>query len=235
MNGRLDPPSPSLSDDSVTGDRWRPAPADDSFLLSLGCSCALHLIILFLPVFGTIARFAPPDSPDPGKASAPLSVTLASFDRVRAEDRHPPVDSPAPAELPRPAPKPVTSDPLKPTDSRMDSSDLLPLPGIIYYPTSFLTARPQPLAEANLDPPRIRPIVASGKIILTVWINPFGKTAKVVVGASDLPANFVEVAVAAFEGLRFTPGELHGQKVGTVMKVEVTYDDGRLIKTEILQ
>lgn len=117
----------------------------------------------------------------------------------------------------------------------MDEADLLPLPGVIYYPTSFLSLRPQPLTEADLDPPHIRRIVASGKVILRVWINPFGRTSRVVVEAADLPQNFVDTAVAAFELLRFRPGELHGQKVGAVMRIEVTYDDGRMIKTEISQ
>ncbi len=140
-----------------------------------------------------------------------------------------------PAELSEPDPKPVTKERLKSTDSRMDGADLLPLPGVIYYPTSFLTVRPQPLAEANLDPPRLRPIVASGKVILTLWINPFGLASKVAVESTNLPEIFTSTAVDAFQSLRFKPGELHGQKVGAVMRVEVIYDDGRLISTEILQ
>ena len=115
----------------------------------------------------------------------------------------------------------------------MEKADLVPLPGVVYYPTSLLSVRPQPQTEAELDPPRIRPIVASGKVILVVWINPLGQTAKVAVESSDLPNNFVTAAAAAFEQLRFSPGELHGLRVGSVMRVEVIYDDGRLINTEI--
>lgn len=106
------------------------------------------------------------------------------------------------------------------------------MPGIIYYPTTLLTQRPQPLGEMEFDPPRIRPIVASGKIVLVLWINPFGKTSKVAVEASDLPESFVDIAVTAFEQLRFKPGELHGLKVGVIMRVEVTYVDNRVIGME---
>lgn len=203
-------------------------------MISLGCSCVLHLLVLFSPVFGTIARFAPAGSQIDQKRPSSFSVTLTSSNIVSGQVEHHPVDSAVPTELSGLDPKPVTSAPRKLADSRMDATDLLPLPGIIYYPTSFLSVRPQPMAEANLDPPQIRPIVASGKIILTLWINPFGATSKVAVEATDLPQPFVGAAVAAFEQLRFKPGELHGQKVGSVMKIEVTYDDGRLLKTEVV-
>jgi hypothetical protein len=204
-------------------------------MLPLACSCVLHLFVLFSPVFGTVARFSPSSAPGSEKAPPSFSVTLKPFHSLIAEDWHPPKDGAAQAELPKSDPKPVTKDPLKPTDSRMDGADLLPLPGVIYYPTSFLTVRPQPLAEANLDPPRLRPIVASGKVILTLWINPIGLASKVSVESTNLPEIFTNTAVDAFQSLRFKPGELHGQKVGAVMRIEVTYDDGRLISTEILQ
>jgi|694.fasta_scaffold13746_11 hypothetical protein len=235
MNGRFDAPFLPLSAGSTTGDEWHPASGARCLALPLVCSCALHLLVLFSPVFGTVASFAPSAVPNSQKAPPSFSVTLTPFHSLRAEDWHPPNEGAAHAELSERDPKPVTKDPLKPTDSRMDGADLLPLPGVIYYPTSFLTVRPQPLAEANLDPPRLRPIVASGKVILTLWINPFGLASKVSVESTNLPEIFTATAVDAFQSLRFKPGELHGQKVGAVMRVEVTYDDGRLISTEILQ
>lgn len=210
-------------------------------MLPLTCSCALHLFILFFPMFGTVGGFIAPAPPTSQQAPSSFSVTLAPFDRLRAEDRHPPAASAvsavsaASAEMPAPEPRPATKDPLRARESRMDTVDRLPLPGVIYYPTSFLTVRPQPLGEVDLDPPRTRPIVASGKVILKLWINPLGRTTKVAVESTQLSDIFVEVAVAAFEGLRFKPGELHSQKVGSVMRIEITYDDGRLIGTEVLQ
>ena len=204
-------------------------------MFPLACSCALHLFILFFPIFGTVGGFAPPASPSSPKKPSSFSVTLTPFHSLTAEDWRPLTAHAVPVELSAPEPRPVTQDLSKPAESRMDGANLLPLPGVIYYPTSFLTVRPQPLTEVDLDPPPIRPIVASGKVILTLWINPLGQTSKVAVESTNLPGNFVSTAVAAFEGLRFKPGELHSQKVGAVMRIEVTYDDGRLISTEVLQ
>jgi hypothetical protein len=235
MNGRFDASFPPLPAGSSTRGDWHPASGIRGLVLPLVCSCALHLFILFSPEFGTVASFAPSAAPSSQKVPPSFSVTLTPFHSLRAEDWHPPKEGVMPAELSEPDPKPVTKERLKSTDSRMDGADLLPLPGVIYYPTSFLTVRPQPLAEANLDPPRLRPIVASGKVILTLWINPFGLASKVAVESTNLPEIFTSTAVDAFQSLRFKPGELHGQKVGAVMRVEVIYDDGRLISTEILQ
>lgn len=235
MSGRFGSLAQSLSDAWDGKDDGYPASKTRGLMSSLAYSCVLHLLVLFSPVFGTIARFAQPDSQAGQNMPSRLSVTLTSFDRVRAESWHPPVDAPGSSESREQEPKPVAKTLLRPSDNRMDGTDLLPLPGVIYYPTNFLTARPQPLGEVDLDPPRIRPIIASGKVILMLWVNPFGATSKIAVESTDLPQNFVSVAVAAFEQLRFKPGELHGQKVGAVMRIEVTYDDGRLTKTEVMQ
>lgn len=203
--------------------------------MALIISLALHLLILFFPAFGTIAKFPEQGAPERSQSPSSLSVTLASSRGERSDADHLSTDREATADSRRPEPQPEVKSPLKPTNSRMDGKDFLPLPGTIYYPTSFLTARPQPLGEANLDPPHLRPIVASGKVVLTLWIHPLGEISKISVDSTDLPQNFVSAAVAAFQQLRFRPGELHGQKVGAVMRIEITYDDGRLIKTEVLQ
>lgn len=235
MNDRFEvSPAPPLGGVSLASSTGL-TDSDVRLMLSLGCSCALHLFVLFFPAFGTIAGFTEPESRYSQKAPSSYSVTLTTYRAARSQDWHPATESRETPALPAPESKPVTDERPNPAVSRMDKADLLPLPGAIYYPTRFLTLRPQPLGEADLDPPQIRPIVASGKVILSVWISPFGQTSRVVVESSDLPPNFVAAAVLAFERLRFRAGELHGQKVGAVMKIEVTYDDGRMIKTEISQ
>jgi TonB family protein len=104
---------------------------------------------------------------------------------------------------------------------------LLPVPGLAYYTTDRLTRRPQPLFPADLEPPELRPIIASGNIIVKLWISDRGEVAEVEVERSEMPPTFVRAAVAAFKRVRFSPGELNGRPVGTVMRVEVNYDDFR--------
>ena len=104
---------------------------------------------------------------------------------------------------------------------------LLPIPAPTYYTTDQLTKRPQPTAEAELDAPEIWSVDASGTIILKLWINELGDVISVDVEKTDLPEIFSQTAVAAFRHLHFVPGELNGQRVGTMMRIEITYDDGR--------
>ena len=215
-----------LGDGDSGGQAWR-------LPLALGFSCVLHGLALFAPVFGTTVESADSRSSDRSTIATKLTVAMVTYQGPRVLKA---LESPPPPALPEPSnPAPRTTKKAQKTSGtgKMEKADLVPLPGVVYYPTSLLSVRPQPQTEAELDPPRIRPIVASGKVILVVWINPLGQTAKVAVESSDLPNNFVTAAAAAFEQLRFSPGELHGLRVGSVMRVEVIYDDGRLINTEI--
>ncbi|MSQ63588.1 MAG: TonB family protein, partial [Betaproteobacteria bacterium] len=89
-----------------------------------------------------------------------------------------------------------------------------------------LTQRPRPTTEPRLDVPEIGPMFASGKVILRVWINELGNVDSVDVEKSELAAAVAATAAAAFGKQRFVPGEINGRPVGSMMRIEVTYDDG---------
>lgn len=105
---------------------------------------------------------------------------------------------------------------------------MLSFPDTDYYATGALTTKPQPLGEAVLDPAEIAAIIATGKVVLMLRINELGKVVEVSIEHSDLPDVITETAVQAFLKLPFAPGELNGRKVGSVMRIEVRYDDDRL-------
>ena len=228
MNGQSEPSGPAAAPRLLRTAQWsgEAAAARSRLQLALALSCLLHAAVVFLPFLGVPAketRFA-----IAGRQKPPplINATLVSV----AEHRHSPANVPPGMQA---APDASAAD--RPADAaqplslpRADGAGLLPLPGTVYYTTDQLTKRPQPVAAAELDAPEIRPIVASGKIVLTLLINEFGAVADVVVEKSDLPEVFSRTAVAAFKAMRFVPGERNGQPVGTLMRIEVNYDDGRV-------
>jgi TonB family protein len=195
-------------------------------LAALTLSCLLHAVVFFLPYLGESTgetRFALK-----GRQKLPqvINATLA----LTGEHIFSPEDVPARTES-----VPDLSAPDRRADEEQPSSrhraegvDLLPLPAPAYYTTDQLTKRPQPVAAADLDAAELRSIVASGKMVLKLWINESGVVADVTVETTELPEAFSRTAIAAFKDLRFAPGELNGQPVRTVMRIEVNYDDGRL-------
>jgi hypothetical protein len=201
--------------------------------LALACSSVIHLLLLFFPVSGTKAESMDSRSSSNAQAPGRLSVALPTYNASRVWNELKLTPALALPNPPQPIPRLATPSAVKSGSGQIGKAELVPAPQVIYYPTSFLSIRPQPQTEAELDPPRVRSIVASGKVNLVIWINPHGQTVKIVVEAADLPSSFVTAATDAFVQLRFSPGELHGQRVGSVMRIEVTYDDGRLMKTEI--
>lgn len=104
----------------------------------------------------------------------------------------------------------------------------LPFPAPRYYPASELDKRPRLLTPIELDPPEIRRVMASGKIILLLWINDLGQVVETAVEDNELPEIFSEAARSVFLHARFVPGELHGQAVNSLMRIEISYDDERL-------
>jgi TonB family protein len=206
-------------------------PASDSKRLfaCLMVSCLLHAAIFFMPYLGESTDASRSAAQGGRKLNPPraLNATLAlekksAFAAAEVAPVFAEGGSPADASAERMA----NAEP-RPASNRTEGIGLLPIPAPTYYTTDQLTKRPQPTAEAELDAPEIRPIPALGTIILKLWISELGDVIAVEVEKTDLPEIFSRTAVAAFRNLRFVPGEINGQRVGTMMRIEVTYDDGR--------
>ena len=183
--------------------------------VALALSGLLHAAAFFSPYLGQSTR-----------AAAPLAALRERF-ATPLEARLLPAQEPDAAARPQSsaAPRPAAARPR--AQRRAEGIGLLPLAAPAYYATDQLSKRPQPLAAADVETPEIRAVVASGKMVLRLWIDPSGAVVEVDVEKSDLPAMFARTAIAAFKALRFTPGEIDGRPVGTLMRIEVSYDDGR--------
>lgn len=212
---------------------------------AIATSCALHACALFGPYLGSgsmrgIATVHPVEQPRAGlharltrmQDATPADPTLLAS--MQGDTAVTAGTGPAEeiASAARPAVEVVAASFPAATDATPDAAassglGLLPFEGIAYYASSQLTQGPLPLGEIALDDPALAPIVASGKMIMTLWINALGEVEKAEVEDSDIPVLFAGPAVAAFKRLRFLPGELQGRAVAAMMKIEVTLDDDR--------
>ena len=96
-----------------------------------------------------------------------------------------------------------------------------------FYSVDQLDQKPRLLESSELDTAEVQPIVASGILLLKLWIDDRGRVVNAEIERSDLPSVIARTAAAAFERMRFAPGQRNGQVVGSVLRIEVRYDDGR--------
>ena len=191
---------------------------------ALMASCLLHAVVLVMPYFGastTVSRLPcrsrghPHSQCEIGDGERPRRRRENSAAGAGAADSQ---GRRAADEEPRPAPE------------RALGIDLLPIPAPAYYTTDQLTKRPQPISEPTLLTPELDPLIPSGKVVLKVMINELGKVISVEVEKSDVPEAVAASAAAAFGKLRFMPGEINGRPVGSILRIEVTYDDAARAK-----
>ncbi len=221
---------------------------------AIAASCVVHAGVLALPYLGTGAAAVPAFHAAGGPPQAALRVTLGG-ERAASESGQPdagassatsaeaaaaPVDTPAavdaaaaPTQDDAPSGAAEAAAQSSAAAPRTEGAGLLPIDGVTYYASGELTRRPQPLGELALDPPELQPYVASGKMVIALWIDSSGGVENAVVEQSDLPGPFAKPAAEAFRRVHFAPGELDGRKVATVMRIEVTYEDLRLPRAPI--
>ena len=98
-----------------------------------------------------------------------------------------------------------------------------------YFPSDQLTVRPYPLTILE-DPGMLEPESddRGGRIVLKVSISDSGGVAEMETEFTDMPANVHEAVVAAFRRMRFMPGEIDRKRVGSIIRIEMTYRDFRL-------
>lgn len=178
------------------------APPDSQRLsIALLCSLLLHAIWL-LPAF-----FRPAPHPETG---APVENALILTTRLPSSaGAQPPTaaDNTAPSQ-PQP---PSTSTPA-PVDPKQ------------YYGSDQLSRPPRPLTEVRLDIPEARVLTAPGKLVLTLWINEQGQVTSFQVDAPDLPEEYTTAVAETFSATRFAPGEIRGQKVSSILRVEISHE-----------
>ncbi len=98
-----------------------------------------------------------------------------------------------------------------------------------YFPSDQLTVRPYPLTV--LEDPGVLEPEPDGKgerVVLQVWISDSGEVTAMETEFTDMPTRVHEAVVAAFRRMRFMPGEIDGRRVGSIMRIEMTYKDFRL-------
>lgn len=224
MSGQFLPIIPAARPRSWSGSADAALPR---LLAALALSCLLHAAVVFLPFLGMSTMARQISSSGSGQAHT-VSVVLVP---PGAREQFPATVAASTQSVPHPAAAPPAAESAQPaSQARSEGSDRLPIAAPQYYSTDQLSKRPQPLAAAELDAPETRAFVVSGKLALKLWINEFGMVVDVTLEKSELPEIFSRTAVAAFKALRFEPGERNGQPVGTVMRIEVNYDDGRLLR-----
>lgn len=97
----------------------------------------------------------------------------------------------------------------------------------VYVPRALLTVAPVARAPVLLDWPANWLTRGSYRGVLKLYLDEQGRVERVEPDEDmALPGPLFETAREAFMAASFSPGELNGQAVKTVMRVEVEFDDG---------
>lgn len=174
---------------------------------AVGISIVLHAgLLLSLPTLGN--RWQPGSRPDALAFTATLKVS-------------PP--GPSRPDLP-----PKTEEPVREGGEEPQLSDglgVLPVSPPAYFTADKLTKPPKAIAVPDLGAPEIQQVAGSGKLVLKLWIDDQGAVVDAAPEPNALPEIFSRTAVEAFKRSRFTPGERDGVKVGSLIRVELSYYD----------
>jgi TonB family protein len=100
------------------------------------------------------------------------------------------------------------------------SADLEPFD---YVPRRFLTVAPGPHGAILLPYPEGEAESDVVTFVLALYIDEQGRVRQARVDEGSPPERFATAAVASFMQARFEPGELQGQAVRSLVRVEVSY------------
>lgn len=101
------------------------------------------------------------------------------------------------------------------------------VPLIGYYPAVRLTRMPEAIGLFDIKPPAGGDTGIGGKMTVRIWIGANGAIDQARVLSSGLPQAYTDAALAAFENLRFTPGQIDGLPVKSWAEVVIEYADFR--------
>jgi TonB family protein len=91
-----------------------------------------------------------------------------------------------------------------------------------YYPAHLLDERPQ--VRVHIEPAfPVEATVASGRVLLDLYIGTDGRVEELVISDAEPRGVFEQAAAQAFALAQFTPGKIRGERVRTVLSIEVLF------------
>lgn len=137
-------------------------------------------------------------------------------DREPAEPTSPAHEAPIPDVVNTPASPAQPASPVL-AASEQGWSDYVPRPQLSVPPLAQAPVLIAPPA-GDFEPQRVVGV-------LSLYINEYGAVDHVASTGDELPPAFEQAAIAAFQHITFTPGQLDGQAVKSRIKVEVVFDN----------
>lgn len=188
--------------------------SDRSFRFSSALAASLlgHVLLLCWPL--PLSTGSQPGTARPAVSTLRVSLNLkaeANANRAREDS--------APANT-------VAAEPDKTKDAppgEQGTQDAIALRG--YYPAARLSRMPVGIGTFDIQPPAGGDTGIGGKMTIRVWISANGAIDSVRVLASGLPAAYAAAALAAFEKMRFEPGEINGVPVQSWVDIVIEYAD----------
>lgn len=92
----------------------------------------------------------------------------------------------------------------------------------IYHPRQELTRQPQLIDNVDLSP-LISLASGSAAVIVELYINEQGNVDKIDTAVNDLSVDALDKLNELLMKLRFSPGEIDGRAVKTLMKIEILF------------
>lgn len=93
-----------------------------------------------------------------------------------------------------------------------------------YLPKPLLTQSPQTVAPVVVEFPLQVGDVGRFATVLALFIDETGAVRRIRVDGQSLPEPFEDAARKSFLNARFRPGQLHGQAVKSLVRIEVVFD-----------
>jgi hypothetical protein len=201
-----------------------PQSAAERIAAFVAVSLMLHGWLVLFPYLGLRTEFALPAQGTPSTSRQVLSVSLSGSAQSASAEKAAPEpqgqnngQADATNESNAGIPAPVGPLPTK-------GVNMIPTDGVPFYPAQALTERPQPVENTNLDDVEVS-APGSGTMVASLWIDDLGRVIKVEVESSELPRPVAIAIAAKLQKARFTPGLRGGVPVGSIMKIEINYED----------
>ncbi|WP_460890898.1 hypothetical protein, partial [Ramlibacter alkalitolerans] len=97
-----------------------------------------------------------------------------------------------------------------------------------FHPAEELTQLPLPQGDPELRD--IAPQLVSRRLRAEVWIDATGTVRKAEVRRNELSPELAARLEEALTGVHFTPGRLHDESVGAILRTLLCFDDAGLLQ-----